>query len=67
MIVLFHTFSGRRFEGHIFTGWGGVGVGVNNEKGAKSSFREQHTVTDGFTNYIILVITVRVCLGLKFK
>lgn len=40
---------------------------MNNEKGSKSSFRERHTVTDGFSNFIILVITVQVCLGLKFK
>lgn len=41
--------------------------GVNNEKGSKSSLRERHTVTDGFTNFIILVITVQIYLELKFK
>lgn len=58
IIVLFHTFSGRRFEGHRFT----VGGGVNNEKGSKSSFRERHTVTDRFTNFVSLFINVQVCL-----
>lgn len=36
---------------------------MNSEKGSKSSLRERHTVTDGFTNFIILVIY----LGLKIK